>query len=626
MTKTEIIEKVNNLKKQLLDNSEYENKSLNRVGKFIKENQIYNYITCFDCDLDELFLAVLYSYNTEIDINVYGEYFKKVSFSFNDLLDYQIDEMLKQIEKTTKKILSELSKEKAIEEINKYHPRNCDDNYMWLISLNIEYPTEFKTAINTIFDILSIRGALEDSNINMRDDNSIAEALNKINFSTLPKKYVNKAIKNTKQTILKDLYNASDAKPIFEHIISWYENEKKSLNVYKREKRKQAQKCEEFIHLFSTAVNKKEITNFSSLIFYIPDEKLQKEILDFIYSHNEIEYKQLENDYIKLSEDTILNYKVILNNYNIDASAYDIEDILKYDIETLKLILESLKSIYIEDSDIIIKILKSSDIKSFNEIFTLVKKEIISSQFIIEHPEIFETDSYIYKNVLKIVNFFVDLRINPLHLSNNQNVLLIDFELLSRNLNILSQYNLLRSIKSDINYMFLYKSNLSNIIDLILELGFEEELVSNINLLNIDEERWKRVILLKNMNMPIKNYIELISILDNEFFISDKDIDKYIYTPIHGYENMKEAIDNNLLEQEILEPDVLKKFIYTSLTYKINGVLISRNRVIRNYSKISSLNIEENEKIIASIFCNSNFNEDEIKNIKDIKETFQLKK
>ena len=65
MTKTEIVEKVNNLKKQLLDNSEYENKSLNRVGKFIKENQIYNYITCFDCDLDELFLAVLYSYNTE---------------------------------------------------------------------------------------------------------------------------------------------------------------------------------------------------------------------------------------------------------------------------------------------------------------------------------------------------------------------------------------------------------------------------------------------------------------------------------------------------------------------------------------------------------------------------------
>ena len=81
MTKTEIVEKVNNLKKQLLDNSEYENKSLNRVGKFIKENQIYNYITCFDCDLDELFLAVLYSYNTEIDINVYDEYFEKNGFS-----------------------------------------------------------------------------------------------------------------------------------------------------------------------------------------------------------------------------------------------------------------------------------------------------------------------------------------------------------------------------------------------------------------------------------------------------------------------------------------------------------------------------------------------------------------
>ena len=51
-------------------------------------------------------------------------------------------------------------------------------------------------------------------------------------------------------------------------------------------------------------------------------------------------------------------------------------------------------------------------------------------------------------------------------------------------------------------------------IDNILELGLEQFLEEDLNLLNKDKETLKKVIILKRLNIPINNMKELKSILE----------------------------------------------------------------------------------------------------------------
>ena len=50
--------------------------------------------------------------------------------------------------------------------------------------------------------------------------------------------------------------------------------------------------------------------------------------------------------------------------------------------------------------------------------------------------------------------------------------------------------------------------------------------------------------------------------------------------------------------------DVIDNYLVNDIYYNFDGMLVSKNKVLRNYSKLKDLNISESDKILYSILYN----------------------
>ena len=179
-----------------------------------------------------------------------------------------------------------------------------------------------------------------------------------------------------------------------------------------------------------------------------------------------------------------------------------------------------------------------------------------------------------------------------------ENTLDKDTMLIKKNIQILKDYQLFEKIVQSNSKEFMIEEDLDKKIDRILELGLETYLQQDLNLLNQDIDSFKRIIILKRLNIPIEDISELYSILENKkFVISNQDIDNYIFDA-NKYSN-KQIENCNLSKQEFISS--LEEFKNTELTYSFDGVFISKNKVIRNINNIENDNLSNKNQLDAVI-------------------------
>ena len=142
-------------------------------------------------------------------------------------------------------------------------------------------------------------------------------------------------------------------------------------------------------------------------------------------------------------------------------------------------------------------------------------------------------------------------------------------------------------MKTGLNYNFLSNKDLASSIDVLLELGYESYLEEDIELLNY-ANYFKRLQVLKSLNMPVSSKEELLSILTTEkFFIADDALDSYIYnaTPY----NLPTRV-TVIPEAKKKNPDIerLADYQETIRTYNVGGVIFSKNKTHKNLSLIAT--------------------------------------
>ena len=111
---------------------------------------------------------------------------------------------------------------------------------------------------------------------------------------------------------------------------------------------------------------------------------------------------------------------------------------------------------------------------------------------------------------------------------------------------------------------------------------------------------------MKELNIPITSLDELKEILTTEqFLLSDEDIMKYV-----------EQIDPTSIKMDDIPDEIprLKQFESTR-TYNINGVILSKNRVQRNYCE-SKDDEEIENKLMYSILHTSIMTQTEYETVK----------
>ena len=170
----------------------------------------------------------------------------------------------------------------------------------------------------------------------------------------------------------------------------------------------------------------------------------------------------------------------------------------------------------------------------------------------------------------------------------------------------MEDYNLIKYIKNSDTLDYLMNPNLEDRIDQLLELGLENYLLEDINLLN--ERNWKRLWVLKYMNIEWQSLEEVKEILESEsFFISEEELDNYIPNITAYYQKDWEK---QPIAEEKIEIDIYEE---TQNTYKIAGILFSKKRVLRNYP--INTNVTKEEALFQALIQDRYLSKEEIENL-----------
>jgi len=438
--------------------------------------------------------------------------------------------------------------------------------------------------------------------------NDVHDLFDDINIK-IPSKNKEKIInKNLKSLIKTDALN-KEMNKIREYHSKLISEDKQS----KRNSRKAIGAYENLINGLLQNVKKDEITNYEQMLSKIPNENIRKEVLKLIHSHNLEYYSKLNSKYENLSANSVVKYQALLQEYGISKNEYYIELIMKNSIEDTDFILKKLTKMNIQEKSSIIQILQTSNKDIVEFIFNLKEKGILKLDFIINNINIFSEDKEEHKNLMSNLNYLTNKKINPQYFNDSQEVLILSPEKVLANINILEEYELMASINKNTNYDFIKNNNLQTLIDTILELGYENLLEKNINLLNYDEVKWKRIRVLKEMNIPVIEQKDLEKTLNTSFIIPDDKLDDYILNVVPYNLSIK---INNLTEKENINSNMLKDFSTSKRLYKIGDVLLSKNRVKRNLEKLQTIEIDNNERLFISIINGAILDDEELERIK----------
>lgn len=427
------------------------------------------------------------------------------------------------------------------------------DNIIELIEL---YIFDSEKIIKSINFILSLRFCVEDSKIidNEIDDYFFDTKLRKKEFDKIHSKMAKQT--EASSDVLREI-----------NVIRSYKN---SLFDEKNRKQKKLLRDKQNYKAFLDKINfefkRDEIVNYEELIKKIHDEEIRLSFLKMVYQHNLAKYKEVEQDFNEVNENSYLKYMSLLKEYDISKEEINFTQLTRQSCELTKVMLDTLKQMGLS-KPIIIKSLEKGNMQLLIYVKSLKDKGILSNTSIEKYSDILVEGSDAINSLTNNLSIFENLNINPANLINNPEVL-INNDYLETNIMILEKYKLIDSIKSKSNYNYLADSNLVSKIDKFLELGYENFLIEDLSLLN--EDNIERLYVLKGIDYPINTREELLEVLKTDsFFIPDDKVKNYISDASFYY--MNDDISISLVDCPC-----------TTRVCDVDGVYLSLNRIKRN--------------------------------------------
>lgn len=353
--------------------------------------------------------------------------------------------------------------------------------------------------------------------------------------------------------------------------------------------RKQLKAHQEISKFLEQNKNKEEITELPKSYKKL-DQQTQLQLVKFVYEHNMKYNNKLEKEYLKSSEVSIRNRKQLLQKYKINS-----DDLyLEYEIEELENILRLCSDMKIINNQDVNSIIKNIDLEKLETIYSQYKFGFIDSSFISKHINIICDDDSTYKNLIFNLRKLKGYKIPKETIISCSEILICDSGTISNNLGIIDTYLYSENLKEATDISFLKFNNINEKLDTMIELGFEDNVGSDLSLLNYDEDRYKRLIILNRLNLLSKDTSEIKSILDKDnFIIPNRVIDEYILN-LSSYANTD---NNSITKDEFLEK--LNKYQVSNRLYEINGVKISKFKVEALTINEDNLTSEKQYKILS---------------------------
>jgi hypothetical protein len=342
-------------------------------------------------------------------------------------------------------------------------------------------------------------------------------------------------------------------------------------------------------------LDKKQIVNYRDIIKGIKNSKIKYLFLKYIREHNNLYYEELTQELNSLKKDSKVSIQALFNDYGISKELYDYDILPSFSKEEFESILKLLKVLNLSNEEKI-RIICNTTIDKINNIKNYLDREILSVEFVSNNTYILDEDSIELNNLNDNIELLKQYNISVSLFINSIGILLNNPMFIKKSLSILESYNLVGQLNNTTDFNFLLNEELETIIDKYLELGFEEYLENDLNLLNKLETN--RIEVLKAIGMPIANREELEKVLDEDksFFIPADQIDDYLTDDSMYVEEPSKTVELEKIEQ-----------YKQGRVYDFDGVKISIEKVRRLTSNGYSL--------YQAIINNTHLNEDELLNI-----------
>ena len=400
----------------------------------------------------------------------------------------------------------------------------------------------------------------------------------------------------------KDDFDITEISKNFRYMRGYYEEISKEFNSRKKTANKELSIYRALEQKIVQAIQKEEITDVRKLISKINDEEIKLKVLQLVYEHNKDYYEKLLAEYNELSQNSTIHYQRLLKDNDIEIDA---QTIMQNSVQQVKDMLAKLKSVGITDTKVIGEILQITDVETFNQVITFFMNSTLTSKITTISPMLFNKDSDEYKNLLVNTKMLKEQGINPRNFETTQIIFISEPSLVQRNIGFLKAYSFDKSIIKGVDYSFLLNENLLEVLDKMLELGLESFIEEDLSILNY-YKNINRIRVIRELNIPITSLDQLKEILTtDQFLLSDEDIMKYV-----------EQIDPSSIKMTDIPDEVMRlKQFETTRTYDVNGVILSKNRVQRNYHDAKEDDEVEN-KAMYSILHNSIMTQTEYETVK----------
>lgn len=419
-----------------------------------------------------------------------------------------------------------------------------------------------------------------------------------------------------------------------------FENTKKRINELNKMKKEETDKCQNLIKIYKKIISDLQANSIIDYKDYFDEveEDIKYELLLEILKHNEHYYKKISNQVARLDNNLDIIFKINGFDINLLSKENQIRLINNGNISNIKEILPLLndKPFLIDEQDnIFTEILLCSNKEILTNIKDLYEKDIIDINFIYHnYPILLSKNCQNLTNINCSFETFINnlsyLKAKQFNLKNirksNPTMFLMDESLLKQQLLLLNEYGINFNNQENIDYSYITNNKIFNIIDQFIELGLHDYVKDNLEILvKNSDEIIKRIYIANvidlniwNENHKIKNSI----MTGYNFPIKNEDLDNYIINTTNNYvdNNLVLYFNNSQYEYSTLINTLDNNFLNDE-NYLFDDIIISRNKVIRNISSISS-NIEINEEnikdvLLTSIIYNSILDNDQIETIKN---------
>ena len=630
MLKKELIEQLEQEKNEQSRKLSVQNEEAEFLEQFLLSNSFRGIYSIEELVLYDLCVAYLASLTNRIDIDfvtIKQAVYQNLSLFSNistdaflcvtDLIatDYDGIEIIESFNKTESgkhyvdiklSIRSDIvgtEKHKKLEElleISKEHDCN-------LIALNKLYnmiPEEFLEAINLIANIIEFRTEIKQYENNF----------DKIK-SSLPVRISQKKSKQIIEAKIMDEFNLEQYNEIIQYLKDYCTTVVDAEKVKQKELRKNFNIYQDVLkEIDRSEVQNTSIYQLHPSFLKIPNSLIRIELLKQIYENNLELGKTVITEYEELSKNTKQHYKKVLKKYGISIP----EELINFEmnVDDLEKSLELLKQAGIKEHDIILKILRISDVETIQTLSSNVSKGFVKSSLLLENINLFDKNKKeLFGRLQENIEYLKNEKLSATAINKMNEIILSDTSVLKHNIASLRDFSLFKNIKKCKSYTFLTSTDIVEKVDKLLELGLESNLEEDMTLLNYSFDLYNRLLVLKELSIPLESTEEIKKVLDNNNFLipnnklEDYILDMSLYISLEGNTISKEEFISKL--------EASKDDDSTNRVYKFNNLLVSKNKVVRELSNIETDSVTIQQQI-ACLTKNQPINQTNIETIKQI--------